>query len=203
MASDLLAALARELTTRDRITLASSDKTAAAVLVPLLPIDGALHLLFTRRAATLPSHQGQVAFPGGRCGPLDADAEATALREADEEIGLHPGDVRVLGRLDDLETIGSRFRITPVVGVAPHPYAWRPCPREVDTIFTVPVRDLAAPEAEHEELWDFEGRAIPIRLFPVAGQVIWGATHRITRNLLDVLAGVSDGAWAAAGPRSA
>jgi 8-oxo-dGTP pyrophosphatase MutT (NUDIX family) len=194
MASDLLAALARELSARSRIKLAPSDKTAAAVLVPLLPTDAGLQVLFTRRSATLPHHQGQVAFPGGSRDEGDADAEATALREAEEEIGLHPADVRVLGRLDDIETVGSRFHITPVVGVAPHPYEWRPCPREVDTIFTVPVRDLIAPGVEREELWDFGGRQMPIRLFPVAGQVIWGATHRITRNLLDVLARVSDAA---------
>ncbi len=187
MTSDLLAALARELTARSRVTLAPSDKTAAAVLVPLLRVGGELHVLFTRRAATLPHHQGQVAFPGGTCHAGDADAEATALREAAEEIGLRPADVRLLGRLDDIETVASRFRITPVVGIAPHPYPWHPSPREVDAIFTVPVSDLAAPDAEREELWDFDGRQIPIRLFPVAGQVIWGATHRITRNLLDVL----------------
>jgi len=193
MPSDLVAALARELAARRRITLAPSDKTAAAVLVPLLPVDGTLHVLFTRRAASLPHHQGQVAFPGGSCDDRDTDAEATALREAEEEIGLHPADVQVLGRLDDIETVGSRFHITPVVGVAPHPYPWRPHPREVDTIFTVPVPDLVAPGVEREEVWDFGGRSLPVRLFPVAGQVIWGATHRITRNLLDVFARVAGG----------
>jgi 8-oxo-dGTP pyrophosphatase MutT (NUDIX family) len=187
MASDLLASLARELTTRTRIVLPPSDKTPAAVLVPLLPTDDGIRVLFTRRSAALPQHQGQVAFPGGRCHADEVDAEVTALREAEEEIGLRPADVRLLGRLDDIETMASRFRITPVVGVAPHPYAWRACPREVDTIFTVPVADLMAPGAEREELWDFDGRKIPIRSFPVAGQVIWGATHRITRNLLDAL----------------
>jgi 8-oxo-dGTP pyrophosphatase MutT (NUDIX family) len=192
MPSDLLAALARELSARRRVMLPPSDKTAAAVLVPLLPVDGTLHVLFTRRAASLPHHQGQVAFPGGSCDAGDANAEATALREADEEIGLRPADVRVLGRLDDIETVASRFRITPVVGVAPHPYPWRPCAHEVDAIFTVPVPDLIAPGVEREELWDFDGRQIPIRLFPVGGQVIWGATHRITRNLLDVLARASE-----------
>jgi 8-oxo-dGTP pyrophosphatase MutT (NUDIX family) len=192
MVSDIFAALTRELSARSRIMLPPSDSTPAAVLVPLLPVDGALHVLFTRRATSLPHHQGQVAFPGGSRDEGDADAEATALREADEEIGLRPADVRVLGRLDDIETVASRFRITPVVGVVPHPYPWRPCAREVDAIFTVPVHDLTAPGVEREELWDFDGRQIPIRLFPVAGQVIWGATHRITRNFLDVFAQVSE-----------
>ena len=192
MASDIFAALARELSARERVALAPADRTPAAVLVPLFEADGTLQVLFTRRAATLPHHQGQVAFPGGSRDASDADAEATALREADEEIGLRPADVRLLGRLDDIETVASRFMITPVVGVVPQAYPWRPCPHEVDAIFTVPVRDLLAPGVEREELWDFDGRQIPIRLFPVAGQVIWGATHRITRNLLDVFARASE-----------
>jgi 8-oxo-dGTP pyrophosphatase MutT (NUDIX family) len=192
MASDLLAAVARELSARPRLTLAPADKTPSAVLVPLLAVDGALHVLFTRRAASLPHHQGQVAFPGGSRDAEDADVEATALREANEEIGLRPADVRVLGLLDDIETVASRFLITPVVGVVPHPYPWRPAAHEVDAIFTVPVHDLLAPGMEREELWDFDGRQVPIRLFPVAGQVIWGATHRITRNLLDVFARASE-----------
>ena len=170
--------------------LARDDKTRAAVLVPLLDVDGAAHVLYTRRAASLPHHQGQVAFPGGTCDPADADCIATALREADEEIGLRPEDVRILGVLDDIETMTSRFVITPVVGVAPHPYAWRPQPGEVDHIFTVPVADLLAPDAERQETWDFSGRPMAIDFFPAGGQVIWGATHRITRNLLDIVRGL-------------
>lgn len=199
MASALLAALARELTVRPRVALPHSDATAAAVLVPLLPVGNDLHLLFTRRAASLPHHQGQVAFPGGTRGAGDHDAEATAMREAHEEIGLHPDDIDVLGRLDDIETVASRFRITPVVGAVPHPYPWRPCPREVDTIFTVSLATLLEPGTEREEIWDFEGRHIPIRLFPVGGQVIWGATYRITRNLLDVVSRASGARGPAAG----
>lgn len=172
---------------RPRTVIAPSDAVPAAVLVPLLPVGETLHVVYTRRAATLPHHRGQVAFPGGTRGAADPDPEATALREAQEEIGLHPDDVRVLGRLDDVETLASRFHITPVVGVASGAGAWRPCPREVDAIFTVSLATLSAPGAEREELWDFDGRRVPIRFFPAAGQVIWGATHRITRNLLDVI----------------
>lgn len=187
MSSVLLPALARALSIRSRIVLSPPGKTAAAVLVPLLRMDDGLHLLYTRRSASLPTHQGQVAFPGGRRHPEDPDLAATALREAHEEIGLLPHDVELLGVLDDIETMGSRFVITPYVGIAPHPYPWLPCPHEVDTIFTVPLAALTAPDAEREETWDFEGQRLPIRSFPFEGQVIWGATHRITRNLLDVL----------------
>jgi 8-oxo-dGTP pyrophosphatase MutT (NUDIX family) len=192
MTSAFLAALARELTARPRRDLPVSDATAAAVLVPLLAADDDVQVVFTRRAASLPHHQGQVAFPGGTRHAEDRDAETTALREAHEEIGLRPDDVHLLGRLDEIETVASRFRITPVVGVVPYPYAWRPCPREVDTVFTVPLATLRAPGSEREEVWDFDGRQMPIRLFPVAGHVIWGATYRITRNLLDVVARIDD-----------
>ncbi len=191
MESLLLSKLATTLAARSRIQLAPPDKRVAAVLVPLLDVDGALHVLYTRRAATLAHHQGQVAFPGGTREPGDADLARTALRETYEEIGLRPDDVHLLGTLDDIETMASRFVITPFVGIAPHPYAWRPAPDEVDAIFTVPLAALTAPDAERSELWDFDGRSVPIRLFPVGGQNIWGATHRITRNLLEVLATLS------------
>lgn len=188
MTVDLVPQLARAIDARARRMLEPEGKTRAAVLVPLVPIDGDVHLLYIRRAATLSHHQGQVAFPGGTVdAERDPNAVATALREAHEEIGLRPDDVRIVGVLDDIETMTSRFVITPVVGVTPHPYAWTPCPREVDHIFTVRLADLLLPEAERRETWDFGGRSLPIDHFPVAGQVIWGATHRITRNLLDII----------------
>ncbi len=185
---DLVAALARTLAARPRAVLALPEKTASAVLVPLLAVDGEPSLLFTRRSQHLPHHQGQVAFPGGRHQDGDVDLAATALRESEEEIGLPPANVRVLGALDDIETVSTRFVITPYVGVIPHPYEFRACAREVDAIFTVPLRALQAPGAERRELWDFDGRRVPIDTFPVEGHVIWGATQRITRNLLHLLA---------------
>lgn len=182
-------ALAAALTGRPRVVLPAADRTVAAVLVPLLDADGEPQLLFTRRSHLLPHHRGQVAFPGGRHHPeVDADLASTALREAQEEIGLEPGRVRLVGALDDIETVASRFLITPFVGIVERPYEWRPCPREVDAIFTVPLRVLSAPEAARQELWDFDGRQVPIDTFPVDGHVIWGATQRITQNFLDVLA---------------
>ena len=184
-----MTALAAALTGRPRVVLPPVDRTVAAVLVPVLDADGEPQLLFTRRSHALPHHRGQVAFPGGRYDAgTDVDLESTALREAQEEIGLEPGRVHVLGALDDIETVASRFLITPFVGVVARPYEWHPCPREVDAIFTVPLSVLRAPEAARQELWDFDGRQVPIDTFPVDGHVIWGATQRITQNFLDVLA---------------
>lgn len=188
MNEELAIALARALAARARVVLAPEGRTAAAVLVPLLAVDGEPSVLFTRRSSHLPHHRGQVAFPGGghHLGE-DLDLAATALREAHEEIGLEPAHVRLLGPLDDLETVATRFIITPFVGLVPHPYAWRASPHEVDAIFTVPLRVLRAPGAERRERWDFDGREVEIDTFPVEGHVIWGATQRITRNLLEVL----------------
>ena len=188
--TEVVTAIEDALRVRRRVVLTPPGKTVAAVLVPLLAVDGEPSLLFTRRSNRLPHHQGQIAFPGGRHHPdEDADLVATALREAHEEIGVDPLDVRLLGALDDIETVSTRFLITPYVGVLPHPYAFRPCPAEVDAIFTVPLRVLAAPDAERREIWEFDGRRVPIDTCPVDGHVIWGATLRITRNLLRVLAG--------------
>jgi 8-oxo-dGTP pyrophosphatase MutT (NUDIX family) len=192
MIDRLATALTRKLAERPRVALSLPEKTLAAVLVPLLVVDGEPHVLFTRRSQDLPHHRGQVSFPGGRHHPgEDRDLQATALREAHEEIGLAPGDVRMMGALDDIETMSTRFVITPFVGLAPHPYEWRACPSEVDAIFTVPLRTLQAPGAERRELWDFDGSKIPIDFYPVDGHVIWGATQRITRNLLHVLSALS------------
>jgi 8-oxo-dGTP pyrophosphatase MutT (NUDIX family) len=185
---ELAAALTDALATRPRQTLVPGESSRAAVLVPLLLVEDQPHLLFTRRASTLPRHRGQVSFPGGRHHPAqDEDLQATALRETHEEIGLAPQDVRLLGALDDIATMATRFVITPYVGIVPHPYPFRPAPEEVDAIFTVPLERLQAPDAAREEVWDFDGRKVPIVSYPVNGHVIWGATQRITRNLLEVL----------------
>ena len=181
--------LARVLDSYGPRTLTRPDCTRAAVLVPVQLIDGELHLVYTRRAQSLPHHRGQIAFPGGTSDPTDDSLEDTALREAHEEIGLAPQDVCIFGRLSDIETLSSRFLITPIVGRIPHPYAWAPSADEVDIIFTVPIRQLLAPETECREIWDFGGHTLPIDHFPIGGHVIWGATHRITRNLLTLLEG--------------
>jgi len=179
--------LAAALVAHGATALDDGERTRAAVLIPLQAADDEVHIVYTRRAPHLPHHAGQVAFPGGTRDPGDATLAATALREAHEEIGLAPADVTILGRLDDIDTVSTRFVISPFVARVPYPYAWTPHPPEVDVIFSVPVPHLLAPGAERSELWDFDGQTVPITHFPVGDHVIWGATHRITRSLLDVL----------------
>jgi 8-oxo-dGTP pyrophosphatase MutT (NUDIX family) len=167
----------------------SGPPKPAAVLAPLLRANGEWRMLFTRRNSGLPEHSGQVAFPGGRADPEDPSPEHTALREAFEEIGLDPADVRVLGRTSQYLTI-TNYMITPVIGIIPWPYLLRPAAEEVSRVFTIPLSWLADP-ANHEErrreLPTPFGSATVIYFEPYDGEVLWGASARITLNLLRIL----------------
>jgi 8-oxo-dGTP pyrophosphatase MutT (NUDIX family) len=168
---------------------------AAAVLVPLFERDGDLHLLYTKRSEALPHHRGQVSFPGGRhVSDADPSLLATALRETEEEIGVAPAHVEVLGALAPIHTMSSNFLISPFVGVIPHPYDFRPNPREVSEIFSVPIDVLLDPSTAAEEEWTFGGHTLPIATYRHGAHVIWGATHCITTTFLDLLRGVRAGA---------
>jgi len=162
-----------------------SELKCAAVLVPLLQMSGAWHLLYTRRTERVESHKGQVSFPGGACDSGETDAESTALREAREEVGLDPSRVRILGRLTDLVTITS-FRVTPVVGLIDWPAVFRLEENEVERVFTIPLDWLADPSNR----WEFPlaGRnGTVITYHPFDGELLWGATARITVSFLNVL----------------
>lgn len=166
-----------------------SPPRPAAVLIPLLRSGKAWHLLFTRRNDSLAEHSGQVAFPGGRADPDDRTPEATALREAREEIGIEPADVQLLGRLRDFITI-TNYRVTPVVGVIPWPYPLRPAQVEVSRVFTIPLDWLAnAQNYEEQErpLPHPHGSASVLYYHPYQGETLWGASARFTHMLLQDL----------------
>ena len=157
----------------------------AAVLIPLVWDNEEWHLLFTRRTDIVESHKGQVSFPGGACDEGETTPEQTALREADEEIGVLPNEVKVLGRLSNLITI-TYFRVTPVVGLVRWPAVFRVSTHEVARIFTIPLLWLANPTNR----WQFErpgtGRTL-IAFHPYDGELLWGATARMTVEFLSVL----------------
>jgi len=168
--------------------IALKDETrlkCAAVLVPLVWQDNEWHLLYTRRTDKVESHKGQVSFPGGACDDGETTPEQTALREADEEIGLNPRDVKILGRLTNLITI-SYFRVTPVVGVVKWPNVFRLGEHEVARVFTIPLGWLA----NASNRWQFERpdlkRAL-IAYHPYDGELLWGATARMTVDFLNAL----------------
>lgn len=168
----------------------TSPLTSAAVLIPFLRQEDSWHLLFIRRTYNENDrHKGQVAFPGGRCSKSDKKAEATALRETYEETGILKEDVKILGRLRDMVTI-TGYQVTPFVGVIPWPYETRPQPSEVSRIFTIPIQWLANPAnrmISHREL-QIQGDSIPVIHYkPYNGEILWGASARITLLLLEAL----------------
>jgi 8-oxo-dGTP pyrophosphatase MutT (NUDIX family) len=170
----------------------------AAVLVPLFEERGETRVVLTRRSTALRSHRGEVSFPGGRLDPGEA-VEAAAVREADEEIALEPGSVRVAGWLHPVLTFVSGSLIFPVIGVLggrPHVTA---SPAEVDRVFDVALADLVVDGVFYEERWSVPGRPVPgsadgsfpVWFFEAAGEIIWGATARMLYELLSVVLGVS------------
>jgi 8-oxo-dGTP pyrophosphatase MutT (NUDIX family) len=162
----------------------------AAVLVPLTYVQDEWHLLFTRRTDRVQSHKGQVSFPGGACDEGETTPEQTALREAEEEIGLRPEDVKVLGRLSQLITISS-FRVSPVVGVIPFPYAFKVASIEVARVFTIPLMWLS----DHNNYWEFSLRDSErslIAYHPFDGELLWGATARMTVTFLKSIESLSE-----------
>jgi 8-oxo-dGTP pyrophosphatase MutT (NUDIX family) len=117
----------------------------SAVLIPLFEAKGEFRLLFTKRTTKVEAHKGQISFPGGRTDRGDKSPEETALREAEEEIGLRREDVTMLGRIDDAVTLTSNYIVHPFVGLIPHPYYFRINPGEVDRILEVPL-EIFLPE---------------------------------------------------------
>jgi 8-oxo-dGTP pyrophosphatase MutT (NUDIX family) len=162
------------------------DLKCAAVLLPLAVVGVEWHLFFTRRTSLVEHHKQQVSFPGGRCDENETTPEQTALREAWEEIGIVPGDVHLLGRLNDVYTI-SQYRVTPVVGIIPWPYPLKCAPMEVERTFSIPLAWLLDKENWLET--DFtpigsQRRYQVITYRPYDGEVLWGATARMTHHFL-------------------
>lgn len=182
----LAAAIAAPVGGDDIADLATPRLLPAAVLVPFV-LGAVPGVLLTKRTAHLSSHPGQVAFPGGRIEAQDASAEAAALREAGEEIGLDPARVELLGRLTDYVT-GTGFRITPVLGLLPQGVALealslRPSAEEVDAVFELPLAVLLDPAAPQRRRAHFRGRWREFWVWPHAEHYIWGATAGILVNL--------------------
>lgn len=163
------------------------DLREAAVLVPLVARPDGMTLLLTRRTDHLDHHPGQISFPGGRVEPDDASAEAAALREAEEEVGLDPALVRIVGRLDQYITRTS-FSVVPIVGIVDPGYTTDPDTFEVAEVFEVPLAFLLDPGNHHREHRMHLGMRREFYAMPYGDYYIWGATAGMIKNLYDVLA---------------
>ena len=158
----------------------------AAVLVPLVRRENGLTLLLTRRTAHLHDHAGQISFPGGRSEPGDASAAATALRESEEEIGLSPERVEILGELHPYVTV-TAYHVTPVVGLVEPPFDLRLDDFEVAEVFEVPLEFLLNPSNHQRNSVLNEGRLRQYYAFPYRHYYIWGATAGMLMNLYSFL----------------
>ncbi len=172
---------------RGRRTLALGERIPAAVLVLFVYRGGVPALVFGKKTEDVPHHKGQFSFPGGIVRSSDASAVEAALREAQEEIGLDPADVEVLGVLDDVPTTVTSFVITPVLGLARTEPSFRPDGREIERVIEIPLAHLLEPHAFREEEWEREGVKRPVVFVSYREDVVWGTTGRILRELLDAL----------------
>ena len=154
------------------------------VLVLLYPSNDALHLPLILRPTYNGTHSGQVAFPGGGQEEGDADITATALREAYEEVGIPPAEVRILGHLSKLYIEPSNFEVYPTVGWTTQRPDFRVDPYEVAQLLEVPFADFQNPANRYEEMWNLRGRQVRVPFFKIQGQTVWGATAMMLSELL-------------------
>ena len=170
----------------EAISLEVRGRTDAAVLVPLYVQADDLHAVFTKRRDDLRRHPGEISFPGGRYEEGEADLRATALREAEEEIGLPPGAVDIVGALQPTPTIATGYAIYPFVGLIEPGRVWTLSTREVAEVLELPLKSLLLGYGRRRLV----RRGLPIRTdtYLVGENLIWGATARILADLLDRIA---------------
>ena len=162
--------------------------TEAAVLVPLFERGGDLTAVFTERRHDLRRHAGEISFPGGRPDVPGEPLRDTALREAEEEIGLAPGRVDLVGALPPVGTFVTGYRVHPFVGWIQDGNAWTPQETEVEQVLELSLPDLVRGYESKRLI----RKGVPIKTptYTVDGHLVWGATGRMVESLLDMLAGV-------------
>lgn len=184
---ELAALTRRRLAERSRRVAPSSELISAAVLIPLVDRDEP-YVVFAKRTERVGHHKGQISFPGGIVDAIDGSLLDAALRECEEEIGLPRTAVEPLGVLDDTETVATQFVITPFVGLVREPVVWRPDGEEIEKVIEVPWAALAGDGSFRVEMWERGGITRPVYFFEYHGETIWGATARILKQYLDVVA---------------
>jgi 8-oxo-dGTP pyrophosphatase MutT (NUDIX family) len=169
----------------------ADEQVPAAVLVPLYEADdGELRVVLTRRRADLRRHAGEVSFPGGRRDPEDATLRDTALREAEEEIGLVRDEVTVVGALERTSTFVTNYAIHPFVGLLDGERVWRASELEVDAVLEPTLREVRAGRTRTRMVR--RGIAFETDAYVFDDQLVWGATARILEGLLERIAPLLD-----------
>ena len=174
----------RQALVRYPITFLPKDNLAPAAVLPIFVKEGMEHVLFTKRPDTMPHHQGEISFPGGRYQPEDLNLQTTALRETQEEMGIAAQDIEILGRLDDFYSVHG-YHVTPFVGWFPFPYAFHVDQREISEVITVPLERLRDPAVFRTEDWSHRGRIYPVHFYRIDHYEIWGLTAAILNQFLD------------------
>ncbi len=174
------------------------ESRPAAVLLLVRPVgpQAEPHLVLIRRSQKVHTHKGQISFPGGGFHPSDGQLEVTALRETQEELGLAPASLRVLGALTPVDTVVSNFMINPFLAV-PHdpqaPISYVPDDFEVASVLEVPLKELLKPSARRDEEWVMSGQPRQVVFYNYGPLVIWGATAYILSNFFKE---IQAGKWA-------
>jgi 8-oxo-dGTP pyrophosphatase MutT (NUDIX family) len=173
------------------------DSIASAVLIPVFEAAGVARLVLTKRPETMPHHQGQIAFPGGKVDAmLDATPRDTALREAHEEIGLPRDAVEVVAQFPDVGTAVGVFVMTPFVGIIDPTVPLVPDPYEVDRVFDVALSELLDDGTYRSERWVMDGEERLVPFFDLEDETVWGATARVLVDFLACVTGTGDPAQA-------
>lgn len=170
-----------------RITISNADYAQASILMPLFIKDSQYWLLFTKRTTKVEYHKGEVSFPGGVVDENDDSLEHTAKRETFEEIGVREGDIEMLGQLDDMTTMMSRFIIHPFVGIIPFPYTIKINESEVEYVIEVPLKFFLDPSQPQPFPIQYKGDIFETRAFIYKDTVIWGATARILESFINLI----------------
>jgi len=182
--NDLETTLAKVLTDREKRSIEPGKLVRAGVLVPLLQRTDDYCLLFTRRPKELKNHPGQISFPGGLFEEKDLTLKRTAIREAWEELGICEKDIQILGPLDDYSST-TGYLISSFVGKIPYPYDFKINRREISEVIIIKIEEF-----KRLPLTGYvvrEGEPYPVYYYDVQNHVVWGATARIVKNLIETL----------------